>query len=181
MALSEFQKRKCALAFYRYDLSKDGVVEALDFDMAGQKLAELQGFEPGSLEYGKITSAFKTEWDTFLKPADQDGDDKLTLDEYIKLAEQLIEGPNATEINLSVNQHLFDIIDLDGDGTINTNEFVIFLKARAITEEEAKFAFSKLDVDNSGSISRKQFAKHLMDYYRSNDAAAPGNWFYGSY
>ena len=41
--LSEFQKRKLTMGFYKFDLSKDGLVKAEDFEQYGRQVAELQG------------------------------------------------------------------------------------------------------------------------------------------
>ena len=58
--LTEFQKRKLSLRFYMADTSKDGIVELVDFEQQGQKVAEFRGIQPGSTEYEKILGGVTT-------------------------------------------------------------------------------------------------------------------------
>ena len=179
--LSEFQKRKITLAFYKFDTSKDGVVKLEDWDLLGKKVAELQGIKPGEANYQKITSAYRGAWDAFFKPADQDSDNKVTLEEYLNACDRLFQTPNAAETSMVSDRAVFDAIDLDGTGKIDVHEYAIYLKSLGLSEEDAKVAFSKLDLDSDGFISRDEFALNLFAYYQSDDPQAVANWFYGSY
>jgi len=177
--LSEFQKRKLALGFYMFDTSKDGIVELADFEHHAQKLAELRGIQPGSTDYEKILSASLAKWETFWKPADTDGDNKITLDEYLKSAEILIAANTGEKTNFRVDKGTFDSVDIDGNGEITLKEYTIYLKSLGRSEEDAKIAFSKIDTNGDGKLSRDEFGIALYEYHASNDPQAPGNWFFG--
>ena len=177
--LSEFQKRKLALRFYMLDTSKDGIVELADFEQQGQKLAELRGIQPGSTDYDKIISASVADWETHWKPADADGDNKITLDEFLKSADILIAANTGAQKNSMVPQGFFDSVDIDGNGEITLKEYTIFLKSLGRSEEDAKIAFSKIDTNGDGKLSRDEFGIVLYEYHASNDPQAPGNWFFG--
>jgi len=41
-------------------------------------------------------------------------------------------------------------------------------------------AFTQLDRDGDGFLSREEFAQDLFDYFTSDDRAARGNWFFGT-
>ncbi|AFZ15511.1 EF hand repeat-containing protein (plasmid) [Crinalium epipsammum PCC 9333] len=179
--LTEFQKRKLNLRFYMVDISKDGIVELADFEQQGQKVAELMGIQPGSTEYDKIISANIGIWQTYWKGADADGDNKITVDEYLKFAEYTITAKVDEKNKLDQVKALFDAVDLDGSGEIELKEYTIYLKAVGKSEEDAKVAFSKLDADGDGKLSRDEFALAMIEYHRGNDPQAPGNWFFGSY
>ena len=179
--LSEFQKRKLALGFYMFDTSKDGIVELADFEHHAQKLAELRGIQPGSTDYEKILSASLAKWETFWKPADTDGDNKITLDEYLKSADILIAANTGEKTNFTVDKGTFDCVDIDGNGEITLKEYTIYLKSLGRSEEDAKIAFSKIDTNGDGKLSRDEFGIALYEYHASNDPQAPANWFFGSY
>jgi len=179
--LSEFQKRKLALRFYMVDTSKDGIVELADFEQQGKKLAELRGIQPGSTEYEKIMSASLASWETYWKPADVDGDNKITLDEYLKAAEILVPANTGEKTNFMVGKGFFDSVDIDGDGEITLKEYTIYLKSLGRSEEDAKIGFSKIDTNGDGKLSRQEFSIALYEYHASNDPQAPANWFFGSY
>src|SRR4028119_46657 len=173
--LSEFQKRKLALGFYMFDTSKDGIVELADFEHHAQKLAELRGIQPGSTDYEKILSASVAKWETFWKPADTDGDNKITLDEYLKSADILIAANTGKKTNFRVDKGTFDSVDIDGNGEITLKEYTIYLKSLGRSEEDAKIAFSKIDTNGDGKLSRDEFGIALYEYHASNDPQAPGN------
>lgn len=181
MPLSEFQKRKIALAFYKFDTSKDGIVEAADLELVGRKVAEIQGVHHSSPDYEKILSAHKAVWHGYFQPHDDDGDNKVTVDEYIQACESFIDSANLSDSAMDLNRAVFDSLDLDGSGKIDSIEFAVYLRAIGISEQDAKTAFEKLDADRNGYICRDEFAKSAFEYFTSNDPNAPGNWFYGSY
>ncbi|MEQ9671662.1 EF-hand domain-containing protein [Coleofasciculus sp. G2-EDA-02] len=180
MALSEFLKKKTSLAFNKYDISNDGVLTVSDFEEIAQKVAQKLGVDSGSPEHDKITAAYRAIWDGYFKPADVDGNNKVVLEEYIKACERFIESPNAIEIGMDLNKMLYDAIDLDGSGSIDEKEFSVFLTTIGSSEANAKIAFSHIDTDKNGLISREEFAQNLYDYHTSEDTQSPANWFYGS-
>ena len=162
-----------------YDTSKDGIVTRANFEKLGQNIAELRGIQRGSAEYEKVLSASLARWEEYWKPGDTDGDDKVTLDEYLKFTDTVIAANVGKETDYRVDKGNFDSIDADGNGEISLKEFAIYLKSMGRSEEDAKFAFSKLDLNGDGKLSRDEFGRALYEYYSVNDPQAPGNWFFG--
>jgi len=179
---SEFQKRKLALGFYKYDLSKDGIVEAKDLELLAHKVADLLKLKQGDAERKKIVSAYKAVWDAIFKPGDTNGDNKVTFEEYAKAGEHYYANTyNSIESALELHKSVFDSIDLNGNGQIDSFEYGVFLMSLGISEADAKVAFERIDTNGDGYISREEFAKNQVDYFLSDDPEAPANWFYGSY
>jgi Ca2+-binding EF-hand superfamily protein len=179
--LSPFVKRKIALAFYRMDFTKDGLVKQEDLMLWGQKLAEHLKAAKGSTQYDQVTKGFATLWDAWCATVDKDGDGAVTLEEVIENNDALTKLPNPREISVASSKVTFDAIDLNGNGRIDVKEFAAFVAPLGVSEAQAREAFSHLDRDGSGYISRDEFANDWYDYWASDDREAPGNWFYGTF
>ncbi len=176
---SPFQHRKAALAFYRWDQTKDGVVRADDLEMWGKEVAVHLNIARGSPQYDKILETYRQTWQTVFKPLDKDNDNALTLEEYSASFGVFLD-PQGTEQVIAGNRSPFDALDLDGDGLIERNEYAAFVRPLGVAEQDARTAFSHLDRDGDGLIERDEFAQDLHDYFASDDRSAPANWFFGS-
>lgn len=177
--LSPFVIRKLALAFYRFDLTKDGLVRDDDFQTYGAQVAEHLGIAKGTAQHTKVHDAYMNIWNSYFKHADADNNGSVTLVEYISACAKFMSGANAHEQAKSINAVLFDTLDLDGSGYITPSELAVFLKPMGVSERDAYLAFGYLDRERTGKISREVFAANLADYYMSSDQTVVGNWFYG--
>ena len=181
MPMSNFVKRKVAMAFYLFDRNKDGVLEEEDFVRLGAAVADLQGVPAESERYRQIIAAHRGWWNAYFKGGDVDGDGKLTLEEYFANLGRWVESntdPMAHAI--AGNALVFDTIDVNGDGVLSADEFSTYLRAYGLTDADARTAFAHLDREHSGSISRAEFARSMSEYYLS-ESHGPSEWFYGGH
>jgi len=180
--LTEFQKRKLALGFYKLDTTKDGYLAEDDIIGWGKNIAQLMGLQPDSEEYTRIVTIYRDViWVNFFLPADLDGDGKHTLEEFWTACDQLFQREGFTEIGMEGSRAMYDSVDLDGNGTISLSEYTLYLKALGVAEEHAELAFSKLDLDDNEQISREEFSQAALQFWSSDDKNAAGNWFYGPF
>ncbi|MGH9387651.1 MAG: EF-hand domain-containing protein [Vicinamibacterales bacterium] len=179
--LSPFVRRKVALAFYRFDLTRNGLVSQDDLRTLGRRVAQQLNLPEYTIKHDKIVDAFLSLWASYGKAADANGDNAITLDEYLDAHEKFAQLPNSQDIGLQTNAVTFDAIDVDGDGKIGEREYVLFLKAQGVSANDAHEAFHHLDRDGDDVITREELAADWWEYWNSDDQAAPGNWFYGSF
>ncbi|HBQ98800.1 MULTISPECIES: EF-hand domain-containing protein [unclassified Roseofilum] len=178
--LSPFIQRKLALAFYKYDQSKNGLLEKEDLLLVGQKIADSCGLKEGDQKYQQIMETYAKAWDNYLATADQDGDGKVSLVEFLEARNKMDSSQIAK--TKEVNKLMFDCLDVDGDGTISFKEYEAFLKALGETNEDnIKHAFEILDINKDGSISRDEYAKMRSDYGSSEDPEDPSRFFLGTF
>ena len=176
---SPFQQRKAALAFYRWDQTKDGVVRADDLELWAKQVAAHLSIAQGTPQYDRILETYRQMWRTVFQPFDHDQDDGVTFTEYLEAFGVFLD-PQGTEQVLAGNRALFDALDLDGDGKIEPNEYAAFVRPLGVMGQDARTAFGQLDRDGDGLIEREDFAQDLHDYFASDDRAAMANWLFGS-
>lgn len=178
--LSPFVQRKLALAFYKYDQSKNGLLEKEDVLLIANRIAESFGFKEGEPKYQEMMDIYSQVWEHYLTAADTDGDGKVSLTEFLEVRSKM--DPSQISKNQEVNKLMFDCLDVDGSGTISAKEYEVYLRALGETNEEnIKRAFESIDIDKNGSISRDEYGKVRSDYFTSEDPEDPSKWFYGTF
>jgi Ca2+-binding EF-hand superfamily protein len=182
VAVSEFVKRKLAMAYYRFDHDKDGVVSEEDFVHLGGEVARLRGVEQGTPEADEIVNAHRGWWDAYFKGGDADGDGHVTLEEYLAFVGAWV-GSDSDAIDHAIqgNELVFDTIDQDNDGKLSFEEFSMYLQAYGLRADDAATAFGHLDLDSDGYITRAEFAKNISEYYISEARPSPSEWFFGGH
>jgi Ca2+-binding EF-hand superfamily protein len=70
----------------------------------------------------------------------------------------------------------YEIIDRDGDGAHDEEEFLMDWRAHGQPEEAGRKAFVKLDRNGDGKISKDEMVTDLIEAFYSEDPQAPGNW-----
>ena len=178
--LSPFVQRKIALAFYKYDLSKNGLLEKEDLLLVGKKIAESFGLKESDTKYQQILDNYAKAWDNYVAAADKDGDGKVSLMDFFELRENM--DPTQVAKIQEIYNLMFDCLDVDGNGTISLKEYEVWLKALGETNEKMiKRGFDNMDINKDGTISREEYAKLRSGYFGSEDEEDPSKWFHGSF
>jgi Ca2+-binding EF-hand superfamily protein len=178
---SPFVHRKMALAFYRLDVSKDGLVSQADLASLGQRVAERLGLPQDSAQAAEIGQAFLSVWEAYGAPADTDGDKAVSFDEFAAAHAAFLETPEARARGVRVNRALAAALDRDGDGHVDATEYAAFLRPLGASAAEARTAFRHLDRNGDGLLSCEELAADLWEYWNADDRSAPGNWFFGAF
>jgi Ca2+-binding EF-hand superfamily protein len=98
---------------------------------------------------------------------DKSNDGRLTLDE---IHEGLVTVMGRVKGNLKEFQEIMREIDKDGDGLVDYSEFLAAAvnKAKIISDENLRYAFSMLDHDKNGYITKNEL-KEVFDSKSSKD------------
>ena len=181
--LSETMRKKLTIHFHFRDLNNDGSVERSDWEQCARNLADIRAWEPDSPEYDAILAEHVQIWTTFWQPADRDNDGKVSLDEYLHLADtQRRQGFSALFKHIAhLFGSIFDIIDLDSDSAITLQDYKHYFQALGLDETRAEEAFAHLDLSGDGRLSKEMFIQFGSNFFVSDDPNMPGNWIFGSY
>ena len=181
--LSDIMQKKLSRHFQFRDLDKDGYVEKADWVQCAKNLAKLRGWAEGSAEYQEVMARHIEMWTTFWLPADQDGDGKVALEEYLDLAEVQRKLGFTYEMRqvTYLFAAIFDTIDLDGDGEITRDEYKLFFEAWGIDPALADTAYSQMDFNADGRLSRSIFLQYGSNFYINDEPDVVGNYLFGPY
>ena len=183
--LSQLLQKKNTKNFQVYDLDRSGFVELADLELCASNLAKLRNWEPESSEFLELKTNYSAIWTNFWQPADISGDGKVSLEEYLNLADSSISNfPNSTvlqDAHKNKADVIFNILDASNDGQISLREYQQFCVAVGLTQKDAETAFAHLNRNANGHISRDEYLQASQEFHISDDLNAAGNWLYGSY
>ncbi|MGW6934572.1 EF-hand domain-containing protein [Lentzea sp. NPDC054927] len=165
--------------FAHYDVNGNGVIELADVYALANRLLRAFG-EPASSERGRdLVEAYDRFWEMLVNHCDADRDGRIGPEEYREaMIELVLEGGPINMDFLEIVQSLLDLMDTNGDGRVDTDEFQVLLKARGLSEAECGLAFTHLDTDGDGAISVQEYVAAVRDYYTNPAEDTPGSWLY---
>ena len=74
---------------------------------------------------------------------------------------------------------MFDVIDANGDGLIDLDEWRVLYECRGIPVEYAKASFVAMDADHDGLISRKEFVDYQFEFTFTSEDKLKSSILYG--
>jgi len=189
---SELMTRKLTKHFQFQDLNGDGLVEKADWEQCAKNLAAIREWDSDSAEYKSILAQHLDIWKNNWQPADSDGDGKVSLAEYLELADQLKSGfrsssdeketePGKTYLDrlFELFGAIFDTIDHDGDGRIDLDNYKGYFNAWGVDESLAGDAFASIDLNGDGILLRMSFIQFGANFFISDEESDFGNLMFG--
>ena len=170
---TQYLTKKLTIPFNHYDTDGSKFLEEKDFVDAVTGYANHVGIDIDSTEGKKMLELELKFWDA-VKKFDTDGDDKVSLDEYVKGIEALASEGKLEGILTEYVNTLVGRLDKDGDGQLTPQEFAV-----SSYSDEGLEIFKKLDTDGSGHLTKEELLKHWMVFFTSNDPSEPGNSTFG--
>lgn len=176
MSLNELQKAKMKRMFDVYDFDRNGFIERKDYLDVIKNLASLRQYAPGSPEHATLQSAYLTVWEALRTHADTNRDNRVSFEEMLTYNEALMADTDQFQQQVMGLGHLlFDILDVDEDGSISESDYLQF--AKCLRFEASRESFARLAPQ--GQISKEEITERIREFYFSEDESAPGNWLFG--
>lgn len=180
--MTELQKVKQVHYFNVLDYNGDGILEKQDFVNVADRLAELRGYEEGSSRHTAVRQEILRMWTNARALSGKEGKAKITLDDWLAHEEKVIDSNVLIHSYVQgIARAIFDILDADNDGVISEEEYLKFFQSFRGDQEDGELAFEKLDHEDKGHLTRKEFLEAATEFHLSDDPDARGNWLFGPY
>jgi Ca2+-binding EF-hand superfamily protein len=179
--LTDLRKRKLTRFFNVWDANGDGVITTEDPAQVAQNLAELRGLKPGSPDYEAFYTGFMLYQNGFLQAVDVDETGHVTLEEWLAFHEKMLQDEEQFEATvLMVIEVMFELMDQDADGKITLEEYGSWMQGMRIAGQDiTEEVFQKLDLNEDGTLSKKELLHLTREFFYSDDPEARGNWALG--
>ncbi|PKQ70029.1 EF-hand domain-containing protein [Raineya orbicola] len=179
--LSDFQKQKITKMFCFFDADGNKVIEPEDMDIIAEEFRKSFGWQVGSEDDKKFKGALKKYWRRLTLGNEEAQDEPITLEVFLKAYERNLQNQQTYEEYVKpFLDHIYPAIDTNKDDMLQPSEFNHLYIGFRNSLQEAQAAFQKLDLNGDGVLSREEVYQHFYDFHFSQDANAPGNFFFGS-
>lgn len=183
--LSDFQKNKILCVFNTfYDCNHDGVIEWDDFELAIKKICDLHSWPNDGKKHNEARATLKLIWDGLRKYADENEDEQVTKEEWLKMWAECVKsvekGESLPEWLTKYMNFMFDVNDTSGDNIIDKHEYSTVYMSYGISKDDCDAAFDTLSDGGKTLVTREIFACLWTEYFVSNDRGAKGNHLFGT-
>jgi Ca2+-binding EF-hand superfamily protein len=188
MKMTPFLERKLEHKFYLLDVDGNGVLEAADFERVIDILASERDWPEGHPRYIQLATTNRELWRALFDFCDRNEDGQVTMEEWMDFHANAIyyernvghEMPGIGRTLDTMAAFFYELLDGDGDGTVNRDDYVEFCAAHRVAREDAQKSFARMDRNQDGKLSREEVMLLVQEFYFSEDPEAPGNCFFGA-
>lgn len=181
--LTELQKRKLMKLFCMYDACNLGVLEIADFERLAQKLAELRGWKPGTVDYERIISQFLIRWNRIRAEIKETlnirNDGRVNLDEWLTYYDIVLSDRSHEKEVLALAEAVFNVVDVDESGHLDKDEWTALFRVYNIPVIYVEETFARIDLDGNGMLTKEEVLNMIQEFYYSYDPNATGNYMFG--
>ena len=173
------KNRKFNILFDWFDQGRDGYLTHDDFQQMATLFTALPGGDSPENSQA-LRGAFEKWWSLLLAAGDASGDGRLGREEFIDVMKSSVTAPeNFEDAVMAIVDAFMRIVDTNGDGSLNFDEYVQMYDGLGIDPAHSSDAFKRLDRDGDMTISYEEFRTAIFEFYLSDDENAPGNWLLG--
>lgn len=173
--MSDFWKRKIRTFFRVFDVNKDGLVTVEDFEILAERYGEGYEDERKEIVREKLIKLFST-YDVVCG-----GTGRMTEERFIDGCKKLRNDTNYPTVLKEVAAICYSLLDSDGDGIIDEDNYARLFYNLRIPDHEAlaKVSFAALDTNHDGKLNFEETSTGYYDYMQSDDESLPSRIFFG--
>jgi Ca2+-binding EF-hand superfamily protein len=175
MTLAASADHRLARVFHTLDADRDGYLGWADFQRLVARYCDTYGVGPDTLRGQALRVAYEAEWLELRRHAG--GAERLTEAGFVAAVRRANTDTSRFDILENVPQAIFDVMDDDGDDAIDEAGFTKFLEVWQIPPATGLAAFTAMDADQDGVISRREFIDSVRQFH--DDGDEPGSRYFG--
>ena len=170
----ELWVRKMKTFFAAYDANGDGMIDFEDYKLFESMMEQYAVAQNVSSDRIK---KFKTSlYDLWTKQIGEGEDFQWTENKFLETIFGVVSRPGAEEYFRHTASDMFDLVDLNQDGSISKEEQKVMLGGSPWTI----VVFSAMDTNRNGEISREEFVQVSLDFwFNFADETNPSKLFLG--
>ena len=169
----ELWVRKMKTFFAFADVTGEGLATSEDYKMYEKLLADSAAAINVSKD--RIEVIRKTLSELWMERVGG-GEFQWTENGFLETIFEVVSRPGAEEYFRQAGSKMFDLFDLNQDGFISKDEFKVRLHGSPWTI----VAFSSVDSDSNGEVSREEFVNGYVDFwFNFADETHPSKYFWG--
>ncbi|MBW4722003.1 EF-hand domain-containing protein [Saccharothrix obliqua] len=171
--------QKFSRLFDWFDQDRDDRLTREDFQATAEIFARVAR-EGDHDTVAAIHGAFDAWWRLLLEHGDTSRDGRISRREFTTVMQVNVTAPeHFQEAVMTIADAVINALDTNRDGVLSRDEYVRLYVGLGVSREHSEAAFTRLDLDGSGTISRAEFRQAISDFYLSADPDAPGNQLLG--
>lgn len=166
MVSTEYERR-IAARFATFDQDGNGYIDREDFSAAAKAVLAEFATTPRSDKGQDLYGGAEAFWQGMAGIADRDGDQRITLDEFVNGAvKRLRDNPDRfAEIARPFLHTALAVADTDEDGSATIGETIRVLRALGVPEQVAAAAAAALDADADGRVGEAEIVTAFARYF----------------
>jgi Ca2+-binding EF-hand superfamily protein len=170
---------KYAHRFRVQDTDGDGFVDEGDLVRRAEMLLAGMGEPVRSVRGAAVLAGAREYWRGLAKLAGVAEDGQLAETEFVDALVQAYEsGTIGDLVRPSVEAHVA-LVDGDGDGTVDVEEFLRGQQAVGMPAGQAREAFAALDRDGDGRLTVEEWQQAVVEYYTTAERGSSGELVMG--
>ena len=180
--MSEFLDRKLKHFFTLMDRDHSDTLELNDYLTTADDVGRAFGLAVGSAEHRELRRAFTRFWEDVIKPMDTDGTGQVSFGEYLTAYNKgVVDNAQGYEQIRPISDAIIEIAGAAPDGTIAAENFRLALSGYGVPGPECRAAFTALDRDGSGFLTRDELQRAIEEYFLGTDPGLSGNTLFGRF
>ena len=181
MIFFELLEKKWAYFFYLIDVNKDGILKPEDFEKVVERLEENSRLTAIHVNYLRLQA--NKLFDTLGYECNIRGRREVTLGQWLSLLNKTRRNKNSRFVRMfrfGCVKFIFNLFDINQDGYIDYEEFREIYRIYGIGEQQIMLAFSRLDANHDGVLSKYEFDRGL-DAFFTDENPNDLNYIFGEF